>query len=510
MDAQKENLIVKVVIVLFMSTFLLGVHSSLGHADEIQTSPKFQTLDDFRKANALSVANGTGIKYFFSPNGHVTAINENNEYVDVTPPHLAEQADRNSSSGNPFDAFINLLSGTKPAHDGPPPTPGDYWNFLPDYQPGNLGEDPMPSAEADNNPPSVSAVGHEGTTPNVPTAPDVPARPALGESMINEIEAREGTLDPMLKAGLKNPDGYFQPSPDRVNDLLGSFDDPLGETSDLDQAKYGGTIIWDSARRATMILDKTSGKITQIMSTGMFTGESGTMAVTTLDGKTVNVDYYNDSGHLVRSVATNPANGDRTITTMGTDGNWSVEEIHADGTPFHKEGTSTDPTTGVKTTSVGNADGSRDVTTTDKDGNVIDKRTEGGPADPKTDTKSDSDPIMEGTSTDPVTGVTTTSVGNPDGTRTVTRTDASGLELDRRILGNPNLIDHSGGGMRPIGSFALSQPTAFSGNDPFVAADNLGFAGSGAAGGMDASGIHGFSDDAGSQPNDTYSDYHSG
>jgi hypothetical protein len=58
------------------------------------------------------------------------------------------------------------------------------------------------------------------------------------------------------------------------------------------------------------------------------------------------------------------------------------------------------------------------VTRTDKNGNVLSKETVGkAPA--------------SASATDNKTGITTTSVKNPDGTRTVTRTDKDGNILSR-------------------------------------------------------------------------------
>ena len=76
----------------------------------------------------------------------------------------------------------------------------------------------------------------------------------------------------------------------------------------------------------------------------------------------------------------------------------------------------TDPATGITTTSQGNPDGSRTVTKTDADGNVISEermpaRGEGLPS---------------ASSYDPKTGVTTTSQGNADGSRTVTKSEEVG------------------------------------------------------------------------------------
>jgi hypothetical protein len=79
---------------------------------------------------------------------------------------------------------------------------------------------------------------------------------------------------------------------------------------------------------------------------------------------------------------------------------------------------STAPKTGVTTKSEQNPDGTRTVTKTDKDGKLISKETVG------------KEPASA-SSTDPETGVTTKSVRNPDGTRTVTKTDAQGNILSR-------------------------------------------------------------------------------
>ncbi len=83
---------------------------------------------------------------------------------------------------------------------------------------------------------------------------------------------------------------------------------------------------------------------------------------------------------------------------------------------------STDANTGTTTTSVKNPDGSRTVTKTDKDGNVLSKERVGkAPA--------------SASSIDKKTGITTKSVRNPDGTRTVTKTDRDGNVLSREKVG---------------------------------------------------------------------------
>ena len=73
-------------------------------------------------------------------------------------------------------------------------------------------------------------------------------------------------------------------------------------------------------------------------------------------------------------------------------------------------------------TSVRNPDGTRTVTKTDKNGKVLSKKIVGkSPA--------------SASSTDTTTGVTTKSVRNPDGTRTVTKTDKNGNILSKKVVG---------------------------------------------------------------------------
>ncbi len=93
-----------------------------------------------------------------------------------------------------------------------------------------------------------------------------------------------------------------------------------------------------------------------------------------------------------------------------------------EGTP---SASSYDPETGITTKSQGNPDGSRTVTKTDKGGNVISKKT--------------LPPRGRGTpsasSYDPDTGITTKSQGNPDGSRTVTQTDKKGKVISSETVG---------------------------------------------------------------------------
>jgi hypothetical protein len=72
------------------------------------------------------------------------------------------------------------------------------------------------------------------------------------------------------------------------------------------------------------------------------------------------------------------------------------------------------PDTGITTTSQGNPDGSRTVTKTDRKGNVISRETIPAKRPPSA------------SSYDPDTGITTTSKKNPDGSRTITKTDERG------------------------------------------------------------------------------------
>jgi len=83
---------------------------------------------------------------------------------------------------------------------------------------------------------------------------------------------------------------------------------------------------------------------------------------------------------------------------------------------------SRDPQTGVTTQSVRNADGSRTVTITGADGKVIEQH------------QVPANPPASMSATDRDTGVTTTSVRNEDGSRTVTRTGADGKVLSSDVV----------------------------------------------------------------------------
>lgn len=89
-----------------------------------------------------------------------------------------------------------------------------------------------------------------------------------------------------------------------------------------------------------------------------------------------------------------------------------------DGDVAPPSGSTTEKNTGITTTSVRNPDGTRTVTRKDRNGKVLSKKVVG---------KS----VASASSTDKKTGITTTSVRNPDGTRTVTRTDKRGNILSR-------------------------------------------------------------------------------
>ncbi len=84
---------------------------------------------------------------------------------------------------------------------------------------------------------------------------------------------------------------------------------------------------------------------------------------------------------------------------------------------------STDPETGITTTSQKNPDGSRTVTRTDPDGNVLSTKTIPPPGEG----------VTFASSTDPKTGITTNSVRQRDGSNLVTQTDADGNVLSTEL-----------------------------------------------------------------------------
>jgi len=100
--------------------------------------------------------------------------------------------------------------------------------------------------------------------------------------------------------------------------------------------------------------------------------------------------------------------------------NCVAKKIEGAGMP-PASASSTDPATGITTTSVRNADGTRTVTRTDRTGKVLSEEIVGkSPA--------------SASSTDPATGITTRSMGNADGTHTVTKTDRNGNVISEVIV----------------------------------------------------------------------------
>jgi len=99
-----------------------------------------------------------------------------------------------------------------------------------------------------------------------------------------------------------------------------------------------------------------------------------------------------------------------------------IEGAGGSGNKTPNSASSTDTNTETITTSVKNADGTRTVTKTDKNGKVLSEETVG------------KSPAFA-SSTDRKTGVTTKSVRNPDGTRTITKTDKDGIVLSKETVG---------------------------------------------------------------------------
>ena len=95
--------------------------------------------------------------------------------------------------------------------------------------------------------------------------------------------------------------------------------------------------------------------------------------------------------------------------------------VEAGGTSW---ASSTDPSTGITTKSVQNADGSRTVTQTASDGTLISSRTV-PPRGKRTPSAS---------STDKKTGIKITAKGNRKGSRTVIVTDRFGHFISRRVV----------------------------------------------------------------------------
>ena len=130
---------------------------------------------------------------------------------------------------------------------------------------------------------------------------------------------------------------------------------------------------------------------------------------------TSNFARSTDTNTGITTTSIRNPNGSRTVTR--TDKNENVLSTETLGNA-PASASSTDKTTGITTKSVRNPDGSRTVTRTDKNGNVLSTETLGNaPA--------------SASSTDKTTGITTKSVRNPDGSRTVTKTDNDGNLLSR-------------------------------------------------------------------------------
>lgn len=92
---------------------------------------------------------------------------------------------------------------------------------------------------------------------------------------------------------------------------------------------------------------------------------------------------------------------------------------------------STDPATGVTTTSVGQADGSRVVTKTDRDGNVISQERMPAAGAPRPGAGGPRAPIPTDVRTDPDSGITTTVYDDGAGGEIRVYTDRNGNEIGR-------------------------------------------------------------------------------
>ncbi|GEM_PF-2280742 len=133
------------------------------------------------------------------------------------------------------------------------------------------------------------------------------------------------------------------------------------------------------------------------------TEPGGTVDLDQLPDGTWEVRQYDQDGNLV---AVEPLSGQEKAAPE--------EEAPAPAPTRPRElpsASSTDPATGITTTSQGNADGSRTVTRTDADGNVLSQETM-PPA---------GQGLPSASAYDPATGITTTAQGNADGSHTVTQ-----------------------------------------------------------------------------------------
>jgi hypothetical protein len=130
--------------------------------------------------------------------------------------------------------------------------------------------------------------------------------------------------------------------------------------------------------------------------------------------------------------STDPETGITTTSTALPGGGRKITKTDAAGKPIGKpvivnnnepaSASATNTETGETTSVVDNGGGTRTITKTDGKGNVTEKRVE-----PNKTPDSAS-------STDPATGVTTTSISNGNGTRTVVQTNAQGQVLSTQIV----------------------------------------------------------------------------
>ena len=130
------------VFVIFLCLFFIAIYAI--NADVTDDPSQYTSREDFIDANARE-----GVKYFFSPSGHVFT----KDGTDITPPEMLEKANENTNNRNPFDALIGFFLG----HNEPPsyPMPSsnrDTWSFLPDFNPGESVYENDPASESVNPP----------------------------------------------------------------------------------------------------------------------------------------------------------------------------------------------------------------------------------------------------------------------------------------------------------------------------------------------------------------------
>jgi len=129
------------------------------------------------------------------------------------------------------------------------------------------------------------------------------------------------------------------------------------------------------------------------------------------------------TGHTVVSIG--QADGSHNVTEYDKNGKViRVEKVPAQGQSL-PSAEAFNPDNGHTTRVQGNADGTRTITETDKDGKEVRRETV-DPNDPK-------NKLPWGQATDPDTGITTTVQGNADGSRTVTQTDANGKVISTEV-----------------------------------------------------------------------------